>query len=140
MLQTRKKLLGIYYSTIIVCLIIIVLYETDILPDGIWSLQKNAEFSVLSCMELITICFIPLSLRLFKFRKIRAQFTQNSDLAFSRYATIRISMLCLPMLVNVLLYYLFMNVAFGYMGIILFLTLFFIYPSIQRCKSETSVE
>ena len=29
-----------------------------------------------------------------------------------------------------------MNVAFGYMGIILFLSLFFIYPSKARCQQE----
>jgi len=45
-------------------------------------------------------------------------------------------MLLVPMLVNAVLYYLFMNVAFGYMAIILFLACFFVFPSQERSEQE----
>ena len=45
-------------------------------------------------------------------------------------------MILLPMLANVVFYYLFMNVAFGYMGIILFLSACFILPTKARCEDE----
>ena len=46
-------------------------------------------------------------------------------------------MLCLPMLLNTLFYYMFgFSVAFGYMAIVLFLCLFMIYPSMKRCEYE----
>ena len=52
----------------------------------------------------------------------------------------RLLMLCVPMIVNTVLYYVFMNVAFGYMGIILFLCLFFVMPTMDRCLSEIKEE
>jgi hypothetical protein len=52
----------------------------------------------------------------------------------------RLLMLCVPMVLNTVLYYMFMNVAFGYMGIILFLCLFFIVPTRERCMSEINAE
>jgi hypothetical protein len=40
------------------------------------------------------------------------------------------------MMVNTWLYYMFMNVAFGYMAIILLLSLMFVYPSKVRCEQD----
>ena len=45
-------------------------------------------------------------------------------------------MLCLPMVANTLLYYIYMNVAFGYMAIILLLSLCFVLPTMARCEAE----
>ena len=43
-----------------------------------------------------------------------------------------------PMLINTFMYYQTMAPAFGYMAIILFLCLFFVYPSVGRCEDETT--
>ena len=48
-------------------------------------------------------------------------------------------MLTVPMVVNTLLYYLFMNVAFGYLAIILALCIFFVFPSMSRCEAEVGM-
>ena len=53
---------------------------------------------------------------------------------------LRLSLLLIPMQVNTLLYYLYMNPAFGYMAIILLLCLPFVYPSMNRCLDETTEE
>ena len=45
-------------------------------------------------------------------------------------------MLCGPMMLNTWLYYQFMNVAFGYMGIIGLLSLAFVYPTRTRYIQE----
>ena len=46
-------------------------------------------------------------------------------------------MLLLPLWADTLLYYLYMNTTFGYLGIILVLCLPFVYPSESRCEAET---
>ena len=56
--------------------------------------------------------------------------------ALLRWGSLRMLMLCVPMVINTLCYYLFMNVAFAYMAIILFICLFLVYPSLDRCYSE----
>jgi hypothetical protein len=50
---------------------------------------------------------------------------------------IRLLMLLVPLWADTLLYYLYMNTTFGYLGIILALCLPFVYPSMNRCETET---
>ena len=101
--------------------------------------NTNSDFLSASIMEVITICFIPVSLRLFKFGAIRQAIKDDKTPllnTFFAYSLVRLEMLLMPMLVNAVLYYVFMNVAFGYMAIILFLSTLFIFPTQERCEQE----
>jgi len=51
---------------------------------------------------------------------------------------LRLSLLALPLVANTLLYYAFLNVAFGYLGIILFLSILFVRPTRQRFEKESA--
>lgn len=126
--------------SIIIALAVIIMYETDTLLAGCYAADANTEFVVVSFMELLTICLIPLALRLFRFRAIRESLAATPSKALLRWGSLRMAMLCLPMLANTLLYYQFMNVAFGYMGIIGLISLAFIWPSMKRCVAETGGE
>lgn len=134
----RKLLLIQFWVPVAVCLAIIVPYENDWLIAGSLQSDKVLEYYVAIAMELITICLIPLSLRLFKFKIIRKSLMDNPMSGLKRWGSIRLAMLTVPMMVNAWLYYQFMNVAFGYMGIIGLLSLVFIYPSKTRCDAETT--
>lgn len=134
MKETQKILMTIFVASLGCALLLVVAGETNLLPTGILTEQKSAEFVVLSVMELLTICTIPLALRLFKFSAIRRRLTDSNGLR--RWALVRMLMLACLMIINVLLYYLFMNPAFGYMGIIVFLCMFFIVPTQSRCENE----
>ena len=117
----------------------LVIFENDLLPCGIMiSDDKSVEFVVATIMELLTICVIPVALKLFRFKRISKLLTSAE--ALSKWGTIRLLMLCVPMIVNTVFYYMFMNVAFGYMGIIIFLCLFFVVPTKERCRSEIKTE
>ncbi len=129
----------IFLTSIAVGLVIVVLFENDLLPCGIMiSDDKSVEFVVATIMELLTICVIPVALKLFRFKRISKLLTSAE--ALSKWGTIRLLMLCVPMIVNTVFYYMFMNVAFGYMGIIIFLCLFFVVPTKERCRSEIKTE
>lgn len=133
----HRLLLLEFWVPVLICLCIIILYENDILLSGGWHDNKINEYYVAIAMEFITICLIPISLRLFKFRGVRRAFQSSADIALQQWGSVRLAMLTLPMLVNCWLYYQFMNVAFGYMGIIGLLSLCFVYPSKARCTQET---
>lgn len=129
----------IFLTSIAVGLVIVVFFENDLLPCGIMiSDDKSVEFVVATIMELLTICVIPVALKLFRFKRISKLLTSAE--ALSKWGTIRLLMLCVPMIVNTVFYYMFMNVAFGYMGIIIFLCLFFVVPTKERCRSEIKTE
>lgn len=139
MKHTQKLLMTIFLTSIAVGLVIVVLFENDLLPCGIMiSDDKSVEYVVATIMELLTICVIPVALKLFRFKRISKLLTSAE--ALSKWGTIRLLMLCVPMIVNTVFYYMFMNVAFGYMGIIIFLCLFFVVPTKERCRSEIKTE
>ncbi len=132
----RKKLNLCFWLPVVAALIIVALYETDILLPGNMAHNDVAEYYAVGSMELITICSIPLALRLFKFKKIALQFERNPEAALLRWGTLRIGMIGVPMFVNTILYYQFVHVALGYMAIIGLLCLAFIYPSEARCEQD----
>ncbi len=135
-MKTTRNILAVeMYVCIFVSLVIACLYETDILLPGWLAGRENAGFLVASFMELLTICLIPLALRLFKFEKIRRE-VSGKEKGLRVWGSVRLGMICVPMVMNTLLYYWFMNVAFGYMGIIGLICLVFVCPSEKRCLSE----
>ena len=136
-----QKILQInYFLNLIIVLLWIVLNENDVFNIvGSAHENTNSDFLSASIMEVITICFIPVSLRLFKIGAIRQAIKDDKTPllnTFFAYSLVRLEMLLMPMLVNAVLYYVFMNVAFGYMAIILFLSTLFIFPTQERCEQE----
>lgn len=138
MKRVKNILAAEMLASLLVSLIIIVLYESGTLLAGYLQDNANAEFLSVTCMEIVTICMIPLSLKMFKWKKISASLKNDDGRALIKWGTLRMAMICIPMMLNTLFYYLFgFNVAFGYMGIIGLICLAFIYPSTSRCVNET---
>ena len=134
--KVRKRLLAEFLVPIIICLVIVVLGEFNVFPTGVLTGNTQVEFVLLAAMEIITICMIPLALRLFRFGKIHSQLVEQRERGLQKWGTIRLEMLTVPMVVNTLLYYLTMNAAFGYLAIILTLCMFFVVPTKERCNVE----
>ena len=99
--------------------------------------DKQSEFLLTFLMELATLGCAFLALRLFKFEKIHQELTTGKAAALRSWGMIRLLMLLVPLWADTLLYYLYMNTTFGYLGIILALCLPFVYPSMNRCETET---
>ena len=116
--------------------LMVLLFETGVLPCGLLAGRGGSgEFVAAMVMELLTLCAIPVALRLFRFSGVAATLKGGSGML--RWGTVRLLLLCVPLVANTLLYYIFMNVAFGYMGIILLLCLAFVAPTKARCEQET---
>lgn len=133
---TARTLLITFAIFITIPIITIVLHETDIITSGILADKEHQEFLVLSVMEILTLCCIPLSMKLMKIRNIRKSIMANPPRNFMKWGIIRLFLIGVPLIINTIFYYSYMNVAFGYMGIIGMLCMFFIYPSKERCANE----
>lgn len=136
MKKTRQLLLLLFWGVLVLAVGLVVIFETDTLPCGIMADSKQTEFLLTALMELLTLADIYLALRLFKFDKVHHDLTTRQVPALRQWGVIRLLLLLVPMLVNTLLYYIYMNTTFGYMAIILALCLPFVYPSEGRCRSE----
>lgn len=120
-----------------ITVVLVVLFETDVLPSGLMATEKQTEFLLTTLMELLTLASVYMALRLFKFDKVHQELVTRKADGLRRWGLIRLAILLLPMPLNTVLYYLFMNTTFGYMAIILAICLPFVYPSEARCEAET---
>lgn len=138
MKNVKNTLTVLLWTVLALALIVVVLFETDLLMFGYYAGSgEQAEFLLTTMMELLTLAVIPLALKLFKFPRVHADLVSRKAEALRKWGLLRLLMLLVPLLVNTLLYYAYANVAFGYMAIILVIVLPFVYPSMERCQSET---
>ena len=137
---TQRILMTNFLFMVVLALLLVALYESEILEPTDMASDVSLMFVLQIIMELLTIVVIPVALKMFSIKVIRKKLIAGKGNTLLPWGTARINMLCLPMLVNIFLYYQTMSPAFGYMAIILFLCLFFIYPSIGRCTMETEEE
>ena len=140
MKETQRKLLIAFFAPVIMAVIIIVLYETECLMPGNLP-DPTVNFLAGTVMVLLTIGSIPFALYMFRIPKIHRQLTDDAQKAPQRLLTfgmLRMMMLAVPMVVNIWFYYFFsFTTSYFYMAVILFLSMFFIYPSMDRCLAET---
>lgn len=138
MKKVQRLLLAILITTCLLVVVMAVLFEFDVLPSGILESDAKTEYIVAIILEISTLCVIPLALRLFKFGKIHQVLVKGKEKALARWGTLRLLLLCVPLLANALCFWLFMSPTFAYMAIMLFICLFFIFPSMERCVVETT--
>ena len=140
MKQTQRLLMILFITSIVLPLAMVVLFETGIIATGIMAGDTQSEFLLTSTMELVTLAFAFLSLRLFKFAYIHADLVNRQEKALLKWGYLRLLLIQAPLVINTLLYYLYMKPTFGYLAIILALCLPFVYPSMDRCMAEVSEE
>ncbi|MDD7029199.1 MAG: hypothetical protein PUI49_06605 [Prevotellaceae bacterium] len=130
--KTISLLRTVLIANVGVAVVIAALYELDILPPGMLAGRPQDEFLSTISMELITIVFIPVALRLFKTKDVEKRLEEGNIKAFRKWGLVRILMITVPLVLNTLLYYSFMNTTFGYMALILLICLPFIYPASRK--------
>lgn len=84
------------------------LYEYDILPQGLFAGDAQMEYIMQVTSILLTICLIPLSLRLFNLsltRHIAALPLKNALKSYRRWSEIRIALLTVASLASLSAYY-----------------------------------
>lgn len=139
--QTKKKLQICFWTGISSALLLLLFFE---LLDDLWGLGAKGvlatcgqvEFWLLTLMEIVTPASIVLALRLFKFKHVSNALREQKYSALLQWGLLRLLLLELPLLLNVLLYYLMMTASFGYLAIIVIICLPFVFPSSDRCLTE----
>ena len=132
--------MAFYIAQIALALVIIVLFETDVLPVGVKADDKQSDFVMVALMEIISLGAAFLGLRLFKFKPIHDDLVSRPETAMWKWGMSRLLILEVPMVIDTLLYYIYMNTTFGYLGIMLLLCLPFVVPTLNRCLDETRKE
>lgn len=141
MKQTQTILKLQFWTDLTVTAVMAVLFETEVLSTGLLAgLSPNTELVVTTLVELLSLLLIPVSLKMFKFKPVRQDLVQRKEQALRKWGVVRLGVLFSVLFVNTLLYYIYMNTAFRYLAIITLLCLPFVYPSRDRCLTETEEE
>ena len=118
-------------------LLMAVVFETSLLPVGTMAGRQHAEMLLLFLMEPLTLASIFGALYMFRIGRVSTDLKSRKADALSLWGTIRIALLGLPLMVNTLLYYLFLNTSVGSLAIMLALAMCFVYPNLSRCIADT---
>ena len=140
MKKVSKQLMAFYIAQIALALVVVVLFELDVLPVGVMADDKQSDFIFTALMESVSLGAAFLGLRLFKFKAIHDDLVKRQEKAMWKWGMARLIILEAPMVIDTLLYYIYMNTTYGYLAIIMLLTLPFVFPSENRCIAETSEE
>ena len=140
MKKVSKQLMAFYIAQIALALVVVVLFELDVLPVGVMADDKQSDFIFTALMEIVSLGAAFLGLRLFKFKAIHDDLVKRQETAMWKWGMARLIILEAPMVIDTLLYYIYMNTTYGYLAIIMLLTLPFVFPSENRCIAETSEE
>lgn len=143
MKRTHNILMAVYWLMLLVAAGIYVCGEF-LEVDMAWlssDESRQAGIVVQMVMILLTLGLVPLALYLFKMKRIHASLLENPSEALLKWGVVRIIILGLLLLCNTLLYYIYgFEPAFGYLAVMVMLTMPFILPTMSRCKAETEEE
>lgn len=128
--------MSLFVTSLLLEAVIVMCYETNIILEGGYAGNVTAEFITVTVMELVTIVSVPVALKMIKYSASQDIIRRKREDGLYKLASIRMALIVVPMLVNTLCYYLFLNVAFAYLAIVLAISLAFIVPTAKRCESE----
>lgn len=144
MRKTRDILMWELWVSVFITLLIVVLFESELILPGMFSEYDHVQVFVEMVMILVVLAFIPSSLYMFKTKHVHGLLTDDESSAPRNllvWGTVRMMMLCVPMVVCMFLYYAFdLTVGFFYLSVICALCLFMVYPSLGRCLKETGIK
>ncbi len=142
--HTRKILLLCFWAVVVDALLLVLFFEVldGLLEFGVTGAlggRGQTEFWILTLMELLTPLCMVVALRLVKFSKVSNDLRNRGSQALLQWGIVRLLLLEVPLLLNVLFYYLTLTSSFGYLAIITAICLPFVYPSLDRCLTEVEL-
>ena len=138
MKQVKLILNVLFWTTLSVAIMMAIVFETELIEPGFLAgASANGEFPVTILMELLTLASVPFTLKLFHFNRVHIDLVTRKSEALRFWGVLRLSLLGGLLISNTLLYYIYMNTAFGYMALITLICLPFVFPSMDRCLTET---
>ena len=130
-----KTIKIIFWAVLALMLAAVILFETNEQLTGFLGMTEADEFKLLSVMEMLTLMSIFLMLRLFKFERIARQIEESPQRALPLWTSVRVAVMLVMIAANGLLYYGTMNTTFGYLAIIMMVSLPFVYPQTLEEKN-----
>lgn len=139
MKQTRNLLMTLFWGLVAIPALLYV--SCEFLGADIAYLSgatPAVRYAASAVAILLTLVLLPLSLRFFRLPRIHADLLSRKAAALRKWGRLRLLTIGGLLIVNTLLYYLLgFEPAFGYLAVVVLLTLPFVCPTMSRCLAET---
>ena len=139
MKQTIHTLKVLFFSNLCCLLAFYGVIEFFMLDTtgGLFADCHQAEFIYQCVMVLLTLFSCYGALRLFKVKRVETELHESPLKNYQKWSVLRFTMLETPAIFNLLGYWMFMNLSFAYLFLILLLSFPFVYPTKERFINET---
>lgn len=121
--------------------LLVVFFETDLLATGYYAGDGGAEYVINLAAILMLIIFLPFSLKLLSFRRIKAMFKNEDEATVCRiyrhWSEVRLALLAVMLWSDICFYYLTLNDTGFMCALIAVLGLCFCFPSEGKLIYET---
>ncbi len=134
-----KVLKGTYLILWVLPILLCVLYEMEILSEGIFAGDVFLEYILQTVCILLTVCLIPFSLRLFNLnlvKRIKELPLTEALKSYRRWSEIRLLILCVPILLNTSFFYLTLNTTGLFCASMALIASAFCMPTRSRIKND----
>lgn len=138
-IKTIRNLRIQFYLFWLIPIILVILYETGLLPVGIYVDEAHIQFILENIGILLSIIAVPLSLKLFSITLKNKIDNITFPVALYKYelwSGIRLSILELAVIFNIIIYYFTLNNIGGLCALIALTASFFCYPGEKRLCEE----
>ena len=120
--------------------LMVALYESGVWEEGALMLDGTWGYLTQSACILLTLCCIPMALKLLNFKAVRMRLARGEETAswqsYCRWSEIRLALLAAPLYINLALYYATMDTIGAYCALILVNALIFCWPSADKAEAE----
>ncbi len=131
--KVNQKLNRIATLLLILCIMTAAAGESGILPLGIVPEAYIYNVQITAC--LLTVICVPVALKLLSWQNIRGCI-RNNPTEYYVWATKRLLLIYVPMLLNILLHYLLMDMSPFYLSLICAVAVLYVWPSKARMMQE----
>lgn len=140
--QFAKRLNIQYYVFLLLPVILVIVYEADHLPVGIYADDPRMQYIWETVGILTAIVCVPLALKLFNIVLRKKIDEVNLSEALKKYifwSGLRLSILEVAVILNIFVYYSTLSNVGAFCGLITLTASFFCLPSEKRLREELNV-
>lgn len=124
-----KRLKIEYFLIWVVTFVLYLLYRIDVLPQGVWATDANAQYVSGSVCVLMTLGLIYFSLKLFNLNGIHHKIKEGGMPSYVKWCEIRMGVLAFAIFVNLTVFFATLQSLGGLCLLICLFALVFIRPS-----------
>ena len=120
-------------------LLTVVLYEAEVLPQGVYVNDPKISYMLEVLGILLAVCLIPLSLRFFSVslaRCVKSRALSDAMVSYRRWSEIRLALLLVPAILNLSVYYWTLDTKGLLCAAMVAVAALFCVPGEKRLKAE----